>query len=651
MIMNKIKYLSIFAAASLLGFSACIDADIDDAVDYEDTYTDISDADKHILGVYSEFMDLAEQMVVLGEVRADLMTITDNSNDYLQQVDANVYDANNPYMDPTAYYKVINECNDVLVNFDRMHAKHSLEDDEYAERYSDIQAIRCYTYLQLATQFSPVWYLTEPVVSVDDMKNIQAKGQTVTIGDLIPRLIGCMEACPTLKDYEESPLVTNNGSAVSLDGELMKFYFINKKLLLADLYLWNNQFREAATLYKEFMDTDSKLDDTNNYERFKCSTSLDESVSASYYQASLSRYKYWDVNSYNSNWMSMFSDAATTNYTRAAFSQEWIWTITFTQGREPAYPFVKLFASVADGGSYQLRPSSDCLYRFNRTDRLRTNGAPYDTRGDSATYEVRPSGDTVCAKYLYFYEPSKPYQQEGRWWLYRTAKVHLRFAECMNRLGYPQFALNFAQSGIQGTYGNSYPSSDLDGRSTDSLSNIRNYSTPNLFQVMYPISSGVCDNEADSALLFFDARMYTTAAQNPYEKVVRRGPWRQSRGVRRRSCMADCQVADHSTTGSLANCTTKEDSIYLVEKILLDEAANELAHEGNRWEDLVRVARRMNTSTTTSTVNGTVYTLTNDGMSGDTWFREIMADKAAGSRNTLGIPSYGAESSWYYPGK
>ena len=103
MIMNKIKYLSIFAAASVLGFSACIDTDIEDAVDYDDTYTDVSDADKHILGVYSEFMDLAEQMVVLGEVRADLMTITDNSNDYLQQVDANVYDANNPYMDPTPY--------------------------------------------------------------------------------------------------------------------------------------------------------------------------------------------------------------------------------------------------------------------------------------------------------------------------------------------------------------------------------------------------------------------------------------------------------------------------------------------------------------------------------------------------------------------
>ncbi len=649
--MNKIKYLSVFAAASVLGLSACIDSDIDDAVEYGSTYTDVDDADKHILGVYSEFMDLAEQMIVLGEVRADLMTITDYSNDYLQEVDANVYDANNPYMDPTAYYKVINECNDVLVNFDKMHAKHSLEDDEYAERYSDIQAIRCYTYLQLATQFSPVYYLTEPIVSVGDMEAVQAKGQTVTLDALIPILIGCMESCPTLKDYEESPLVVNDGTNVSLDGVIMKFFFINKKLLLADLYLWNNQFREAATLYKDIMDTDSQLDDINNYERFKCSTSLDESVSASYYQATLSRYKYWDVNSYSSNWMSMFSDPASVNYTRAAFSQEWIWTIPFTAGREPAYPFVKLFASVADGGNYQLRPSTDCLYRFNRTDRLRTNGAPYDTRGDSATYEVRASGDTVCAKYLYFYDPTTPYQQSGRWWLYRTAKVHLRFAECMNRLGYPDFAVRFAQSGIQGTYGNSYPSTDLDGRATDSLSNIRNFATPNLFQVMYPITTGVCDNEADSALLFFDARMYTTAASNPYEKVVRRGPWRQARGVRRRSCMANCYEADHSTSGDLANCTTKEDSIYLVEKIILDEAANELAHEGNRWEDLVRVARRMNTSTVTSSVNGTIYTLTNDGMSGDAWFREIMADKAAGSKNALGTPSYGGESTWYYPGK
>jgi hypothetical protein len=630
---NKSK-LSMLLLCLMAGsaVTSCVDADIDDALEYKDTYTNVNDADKHILGIYSKFMELGEQMVVLGELRGDLMDITDNSNTYLQEVAAKVDDSANPYLDPTPYYSVINECNDCLHNFDLMKERHDMTEDEYNERYSDIAALRCYVYLQLAIQFGKVPYITDPIVSVNDMKTAEQNAEWLSLDALLPRLISVMESLPFLNQYEESSLVLNpvTGANTTLNGEQLSYYFVYKKLLLADLYLWNSQYREAAALYKEVMDIDSDEDDANNYERYKCCRSSSKDALSLFYEASLSRFQEPNVNSYTTLWPTMFSDELTAK--RATY--EWIWAITYPTGTTPQYPFVSLFASTDEGGNYQLKPSSSCLYNFNRLDRTRQNDSPYDTRGNEATYRVTASGDTVCAKYLYMYDPAVPYEQEGRLWLYRAPMVHLRYAECMNRLGYPKLAWSLVIKGLVDSYGTSYPSD------VTRTSDMRDYRGKNsIFDLQYPITMGVTVNpgyeEADSALLYFDTRFYTTNAANPYDGYARRGPWRQSYGIRNgRACMNNVTDANFSSK-TLATCATREDSIYLVEKILMDEAALELAHEGNRFGDLVRVARRMNREG-------------NDGMSGTEYFKAVMDRKAQGSKNVLGVPDYSAgENSWF----
>lgn len=630
--MKSRKLWSIILMGAALGtsFTSCVDADIDDALEYEDTYTNVNDADKHILGVYSKFMELGEQMVVLGELRGDLMDITDNSNTYLQEVAAKVDDSANPYLDPTPFYSVINECNDCLYNFDLMKERHDMTEDEYNERYSDIASLRCYVYLQLAIQFGRVPYVTTPIVSISDMKEMESKAEWLSTDELLPRLISVMESLPFLNQYEESSLVLNpvTSASTTVSGEQLSYYFVYKKLLLADLYLWNSQYREAAALYKEVLDIDSDGDDTNNYERYKCAQSTSKDVLGNFYEASLSRFQGPNINAYTTKWPNMFSDALTSTAAR----YEWIWAITYPTGTTPQYPFVSLFASTDEGGNYQLRPSASCLYNFNRLDRLRGNGSPYDTRGADATYRVTTSGDTVCAKYLYMYDPAVPYEQEGRLWLYRAPMVQLRYAECMNRLGYPELAWALIVPGLVNYYGTSYPSD------VTRTSNPRDYrGQHSIFDLLKPVTMGLCTTETDSALLFFDTRFYTSNSANPFDGYARRGPWRQSAGLRSgRACMENVTDANFSTK-TLATCATREDSIYLVEKILMDEAALELAHEGNRFGDLVRVARRMNREG-------------NDGMSGTEYFKALMDRKAQGSQNVLGVPDYSAgESSWYLP--
>lgn len=655
-------------AGALVAAPSCVDADLEDALDYDKTYTNSADADKHILGVYSQLMSLGEQMVVLGELRGDLMSITSHANDFLQEVEAGVADSRNPYLQSQPYYSIIANCNDILYNFRLMKERRDLSADQFAEAYSDVMALRCYVYLQLVSQFGKAYYLDNPITTVAEMEEYRKTSTPLSIDEILPLLIADMESCPTLEEYEQSELVANGTASVTLNGVVMRHQFVNKKLLLADLYLWagrsQDDYRKAAYYYKAVLnkDADSGDDATENlYYRCKTFTytgsTLPTSAAATSYNycAGTLRYLDQDEESFFTTWPYMFEDAVS----QRPGLYEWIWTLTYTSGTSPEYPFVDLFASTGDGGSYQLRPSQNFVAYTRRTDILRNNQAPYDPRGLDATYRVSSSGDTVCAKYLGLYDPAQPNVKTGRLWLYRAAGIHLRFAEAINRAGYPDLAYGFIMGGLDGYYGATYPDMDREGRITTDRSNPRDYrglnstgsptaggQTRNIFALLFPIMTGVCDNPIDSALLYFDNRYMTTASSNLFDRSVQRGPWRSSSGIRGRQLMRYRETSDFSTL-TLADCATKADSIYLVEKILLDETALETAHEGNRWGDLVRVARRMN-RTTTSTVNGETFTLSNDGMSGDEYLRTVMARKAGASINVLGTPDYSAgESSWF----
>lgn len=141
----------------------------------------------------------------------------------------------------------------------------------------------------------------------------------------------------------------------------------------------------------------------------------------------------------------------------------------------------------------------------------------------------------------------RKYQLEYFMWS-RAAKVYLRYAEAVNYAGYPEHALSI----INGIFNN-----------------------PNVDPVDAPIFNNV------QQFLNFDMGQYYTVNTNDQ-------PTDGNQGIRGRVGLAPVTINEDLTVFETP------EKIRQVGEHILNEAALELAFEGNRWEDLLRFAKRAN---------------------------------------------------------
>ena len=530
--MKKI-ILSFILFTTVLFFNVCKDDEFGNAVEYDKFYQNLSDADRAVLGVYAQFSTLARQIVILNELRADYMDVTPAATPELEKLNENQIDESNEWVKPLQFYAVINSCNDVLANFDKMLAENKFTLDEYNERYSDIGALRTWIYLQLLNIYGSVPYITEPLVNLSDVEKY--KGQRENADQLLPKLIDYVLKLPMLDDYIYSSLVSGTPNGYSLDP-----MFISKKLLLADLYLYNNQYAEAAHYYRQVMSTDETSDNLNlKRQRYRLYNYPFTATSGEpgWYAVVFRDGHIEDENGLINTWKYIFTDVSSSRKTTDRASMERIWCIPFDDKLEPVNPFTKLFEG------YQLKASEyamDSLWG-----KPMRNQFPYDARGKGGSY----TGNGLITKYS-GRNSNTLAKQHGFWMLGRAAGLHLRYAEAANRAGYPYLAWCFLNNGIHNER-YSYVNDDDDrvyfptGTSTD-----HPYPADYLFDIGYPRE------------------------------------WEQNAGVRGRAFMPVVNFP--------AGLSTQLDSIQWLEKQIVHEAGLELAFEGQRWSDLVRIARRIN---------------------------------------------------------
>ncbi|MDR2805592.1 MAG: RagB/SusD family nutrient uptake outer membrane protein [Dysgonamonadaceae bacterium] len=587
---NHLSILNIFLIFAL-SFQSCIDTTPEEVVAYENFYAGLDDADAAILGLYGQFMGLAEQVVVLNELRADLMDVTDQATTDLEEISRNIPGKNNPWANVSKFYGVIQTCNDILHNYNLMLKENKMTQSEYDERYSDVTALRCWVYLQLSNLFGKTPYITEPIIALEDLDNY--KQNVLNPDELIRELIRCMETLPTLENYRLSKLI--NGT---IDGYSLTPFFIHKKCLLGDLYLYNNDYEKAARIYREIMavgETEA-ASNRNNFRKYRlyCDVWRVSDGTPSWFQILYALDKNDDADAFYNAWRRMFMTSTTSSYDL----EEMIWFLSYDTKFAPDYTLSQLFNPVNyNKGKAYLKPSDYAVEEIwgNETQK---NGYPFDARGYGGAYDLYADGKYYIRKYSYMKDNSTS-TACGNWFLYRAALLHLRYAEAVNRAGYPKLAWALVNDGIHGAAfnwkkedGSTYPGDSIQYSSYG----------PGL---PYPEP------------YYFDGRL----VDQPYI----RGPWRYNGGVRGRANLPNIPFPD--------DLTTTKDSVLFVEKLIIREAALELGFEGNRWGDLVRVARRLNHET--------------PGAGNRFIWDENIAEKFA--RSGITAPDMSSEDKWYLP--
>lgn len=224
-------------------FSACSDmleTDSDRFLLTEDNdLNSPNDSIYSILGILEKLQHLGDRHVILGELRGELMDVTENADEHLRAIRNFTATADNPYVSIRDYYAVINNCNYYINYVDTTVISGGIK--VLLKEYAAVKAIRAWTYMQLVLNYGEAIYVDKPIFSDEDMKknypvkNIQEMCR-VLIDDLLP--------------HEDVDMLDYG----PINGRETSYCFFPIPFLLGDLYLWLGEYDLAAEKYYNLME-------------------------------------------------------------------------------------------------------------------------------------------------------------------------------------------------------------------------------------------------------------------------------------------------------------------------------------------------------------------------------------------------------------
>ncbi len=546
-ILHNIKRSGLCMTALLsLGFTACSDFlyDESDQVIYSDDHQLDSDADTlfTLAGIMNKMQTLADRTILLGEVRADLVSITGNASDDLRQLASFDIGKDNKYNQVRDYYAVINNCNFFLAKADTA-LRNNRNEPIFMKEYAAVKAFRAWTYLQLVLNYGNVLFITQPLLSQEESE------QDFPVYDL--RQV-CQYFINDIAPYAnvETPAYTTIHNTES------KFFYYPISVLLGDLCLWSEQYRQAAVYYYQYLSnrngTNSAYPLTTNAVRHALNDSKWTMTQDTWSQATFGEAS--ETLTPQSELITMIPGDSIPSEGNYSELRNLFNTTEANEYKTSILPSPRLSALSAAQKYCHYTTGNEFVYAPEKID----GKAVGDLRLGAVFTQMDHPDITINGKKVSSYSLIKKYATRNVHIL-RRSMIYLRLAEALNRAGFPRFAFQFLKQGVNN---NVIAKEVVPYYLPEHAAWLTSFNFPNTSYVLETTAGTATENTMG---LHAHGSGY---AANDTTYV-----------------MPD----DNTITDSLTRLNYQMEK---VEDLIMDEEALEFAFEGHRFYDLMRIALR-----------------------------------------------------------
>lgn len=212
-------------------------------------------------GILKSLQNIGERYVILGECRGDLIDGGEFTTDSVNAIlsfglngdTENIKDGANRYLKVSDYYHVINSCNAYLAKVDTLMEK--ADGQRYMLReYAQVEAIRAWTYMQLVVNYGDVPFYLDPMLTTNEILGFDSKKpeNRVNANNLWEKLESKLMRAYQIEEQWGYPQYNDYGFTTSVCHSTKAMF--PTSLVLADIYLMGNQYEKAAAYYYEFLD-------------------------------------------------------------------------------------------------------------------------------------------------------------------------------------------------------------------------------------------------------------------------------------------------------------------------------------------------------------------------------------------------------------
>ena len=543
------------ACCGLLSCSDFFDQQPDHIIFAEENHLgNATDTIYSVTGILNKLQAIGDRTILLGEVRGDLVDLTNDANSDLRDMASFNIGDDNRYNVPSDYYAVINNCNYFIANVDTA-MKNNRNEYLFMREYAAVKAIRAWTYLQLVLNYNKVPFVTEPILSKQDAeKNYPQYDLQAICEYFINDLAPLTERWGN--EYPRYGTIRNNDSRL--------FYF-PLNIVLGDLNLWlasttgnTATYREAAYRYYKYIDErngDNSAYPTgiNYYTWTPGSTSWDSSYGSS--SGSLTSENY----AANSEIITMIagdSIPAEGNYSELRN----LFNSSYDNNYHVSIIPSKYMFELSEGQAHC------CLSTNGTNPYYAPDGLTNHRSGDLRLWyyyswgeaKNRDTGERIETSYI-----DKHTTQNIH--IYRRYMLYLRLAEALNGAGFPRAAFQILSTGLNNEIKDEY---------------------------VYPYCS-----ESDSiwlSRLDFDNELYQVYTAEEFASITGGNRSPNTVGIHTHGSgwtplNEYYQLPDDSL---MTEEQKKPIQTAFVDSLLLNECALELAFEGPRFYDIMRFALR-----------------------------------------------------------